>query len=298
MIIPKENHSIMNIKVNYKKIKLKDFLMTELGLSSRLFKKLIKEKNIFVNNKPLNDIYNLVKDDMITIKFEDEKPVYKAQKMDLDIIYEDLDLIAINKNPYILVHPTKTHIENTLTNAIAYYFKSNNINKKVRLVNRLDMDTSGILIVAKNPYGQAQMAKQFKNNIEKKYIAIVDGIIKEDKGRIDLPIMKEEGGIKQIVDERGKRAITEFKVIKRLKNSTIVELKIITGKTHQIRVHLTHLGHPIIGDSLYGRESFLIKRQALHSYYLKFKSIRDQKEIELQSDLPYDMKDLIKKLNN
>ncbi|MGO1529016.1 MAG: RluA family pseudouridine synthase, partial [Senegalia sp. (in: firmicutes)] len=205
MIIPKENHSIMNIKVNYKKIKLKDFLMTELGLSSRLFKKLIKEKNIFVNNKPLNDIYNLVKDDMITIKFEDEKPVYKAQKMDLDIIYEDLDLIAINKNPYILVHPTKTHIENTLTNAIAYYFKSNNINKKVRLVNRLDMDTSGILIVAKNPYGQAQMAKQFKNNIEKKYIAIVDGIIKEDKGRIDLPIMKEEGGIKQIVDERGKR---------------------------------------------------------------------------------------------
>lgn len=296
MIIPKENHSIINIKVNYKEIKLKDFLKTEMDLSSRLFKKLIKTNNIFINNKPLNDKYDVFKDDIITIKFEEENPVYKAQKMDLNIIYEDLDLIAINKEPYTLVHPTKNHIQDTLTNGIAYYFESNSIKKKVRLVNRLDMDTSGILIIAKNPYAHGQMSNQFKRNIEKKYIGVVSGLVQEDEGIIDLPIMKEKEGIKEIIDSKGKRAITEFKVIERLKNATIVSLKIITGRTHQIRVHLSHLGHPIIGDSLYGEKSEFIKRQALHSYYLKFKKVRDKEEIELKANLPYDMKKLIEKM--
>ncbi|NBI05816.1 RluA family pseudouridine synthase [Senegalia massiliensis] len=296
MIIPKESHNIINLKVEEKEIKLKVFLNNKMNLSSRLFKKLIRQKNIFINNKPLSNEFYVYSNDIITIKFEKEQNVYKPQEMDLNIIYEDVDVIAINKEPNILVHPTKNHPQDTITNGIVYYFKKNNIDKKVRLVNRLDMDTSGILIVAKNSYAHGQMAEQFRNNIIKKYIAVVKGVVKENKGIINLPIMKSREGIKQVVDKSGKESITEFEVVERFKDITILSLKILTGRTHQIRVHLSYLGHPIIGDSLYGEESDFISRQALHSYYLKFNRVRDKKEIELKSDLPYDIKALIEKV--
>lgn len=296
MIIPKESHNIINLKVEEKEIKLKDFLNNKMNISSRLFKKLIRQKNIFINNKPLSNEFYVYSNDIITIKFEKEQNVYKPQKMDLNVIYEDVDVIAIDKEPNILVHPTKNHPQNTLTNGIAYYFKKNNIDKKVRLVNRLDMDTSGILIVAKNSYAHGQMADQFKNTITKKYIAVVKGVVKENKGIINLPLMKSTEGIKQVVDKNGKESVTEFEVIERFKDVTIVSLKIVTGRTHQIRVHLSYLGHPIIGDSLYGEESDFISRQALHSYYLKFNRVRDKNEIELKSDFPYDIKSLIEKV--
>jgi len=140
------------------------------------------------------------------------------------------------------------------------------------------------------------MAKQFTESIEKKYIAVVKGILKEDNGIIDLPIGKEKDGVKNIVIDTGKKSTTEYKVVERLKNSTIVELKIITGRTHQIRVHLSHINHPVIGDVLYGGDSELIDRQALHSYYLKFKTPRKHEEIQLVAELPQDMKELVNNL--
>ncbi|WP_207751247.1 RluA family pseudouridine synthase [Anaeromonas frigoriresistens] len=296
MSIPKESESIINLLVEEEKIKLKDFLKEKVEISSRLFKKLIKQNNIYINDSLLGDIYYVTSGDVVTIVLEDEKAVYEPQKMDLDVIYEDLDILVINKKPRILVHPTKNHPNNTLTNGIQYYFQSKSINKKVRLVNRLDRDTSGILVVAKNSYGHQQMAKQFTEGIEKKYIAVVKGILRKDHGIIDLPIGKEKDGVKNIVIDTGKESITEYKVIEKLKNSTIVELKIITGRTHQIRVHLSHINHPIIGDILYGGDSELIDRQALHSYYLKFKTPRKHEEIKLVAELPKDMKELINNL--
>lgn len=295
MIIPKESDSIINLFVKKEKIKLKDFLKEEAEISSRLFKRLIKQNNIYINGNPLANIYIVNKGDVVTLILEEEESTYEPQKMDLDIIYEDLDLLVINKSPMVLVHPTINYPNNTLTNGVKHYFQSKSIKKKVRLVNRLDRDTSGILVIAKNSYAHQQMAKQFKTNIEKKYLAIVKGIIKDDQGIIDLPIGKEKDRIKNIVTSDGKKSVTEFKVLDRLRNSTIVELKIITGRTHQIRVHLSHLNHPIIGDSLYGEKSELIDRQALHSYYLKFITPRINKELELKADLPEDMKNLIDK---
>ncbi|MBS4534603.1 RluA family pseudouridine synthase [Clostridium sp. D2Q-14] len=293
MSIPKESDSIINLLVKKKTIKVKDFLKEEVEISSRLFKKLIKQNCIYINGNLLGDRYYVNKGDIVTLNLEEEDSSYKAEKMKLDIIYEDLDLLIINKPPNILVHPTVNHPNGTLVNGIQYYFDLKGIKKKVRLVNRLDRDTSGILVIAKNPYAHQQMAKQFRENIEKKYIAIVKNNIEEDENVIDLPIGKEKDGIKNIVTNNGKESVTEFKVLDRIKNHTIVELKIVTGRTHQIRVHLSYLNHPIIGDSLYGEKSELINRQALHSYYLKFITPRKNKKVELKIDLPEDMKNLI-----
>lgn len=297
MSIPKENESIINLTVENEEYNLKDLLKEKMGISSRLFKRLIKNNGILINGKKLKGKYEPKNNDVISILFEDEKPVYESQNIDISVIYEDYDILIVNKEPNILVHPTKNHLDSTIANAVAYYFKKEGIKSKVRLVNRLDMDTSGILIIAKNPFGHQQMAKQFQKNIEKKYIAIVDGIVDNDEGIIDEPVgKKNKDSIKNTVIKSGKEAVTKYKVIERFKNSTMIELKIITGRTHQIRVHMSYIGHPIIGDSLYNRKSKLIDRQALHSYYLRFKKARENKIINVKADLPNDMKELIKKL--
>lgn len=296
MSIPKESESIINLSVTKEKIKLKDFLKEKADISSRLFNRLIKKNSIYINGNQLGDRFYVGIGDVVTLELEQENPAYEPQKIDLEIIYEDLDLLIINKPANILVHPTKNHPKNTITNGVQYYFQSKDIKKKVRLVNRLDRDTSGILVVAKNSFGHQQMANQFKKSIEKKYLAITKGIFEKDKGVINLPIGKEDGSIRNVITDKGRESITEFNVIDRFSDATLVELKIITGRTHQIRVHLAHLNHPIIGDSLYGEKSDLINRQSLHSHYLKFKTPRKDKHIEIHADLPSDMKNIIEKL--
>lgn len=224
---------------------------------------------------------------------EDEDII--PEPMDLDIVYEDFDLLILNKKPNIVVHPTKSHQSNTLSNGISYYFLNKGIKKKIRLVNRLDMDTSGLLVVAKNSFAHQQMALQFENNtVEKKYLAIVKGIMEDDYGTIDLPIgREEEKSIRKIVMENGQNALTTYKVVERFREATLVEVKIHTGRSHQIRVHLNHIGHPIIGDILYDESSQYIKRQALHSYYLKALHPRTKEIIEFKTKLPEDIRQLI-----
>ncbi len=199
----------------------------------------------------------------------------------------------------MVVHPTKSHQENTISNGIAYYFKENNIKRKIRLVNRLDMDTSGVLLIAKSSFAHQQMALQFeKNLVEKRYMAVVNGIVEKDQDTIDLPIgREEEKSIRKTVTPKGQRAITKYKVIERYKNATLLDIEIITGRSHQIRVHLNHIGHSVIGDSLYFETSPpYINRQALHSYYLKLKQPRTKEILELKANLPRDMEELIEQL--
>lgn len=200
----------------------------------------------------------------------------------------------------MVVHPTKSHQSNTLSNGIAYYFNQNNIKKKIRFVNRLDMNTSGILIVAKNPFAHQQLALQFEENlVKKKYKTIVDGVVSKDRQVIDLPIGREEDkSIRKTVTKDGQSAITKYIVLNRLENMTLLDVEIPTGRSHQIRVHLSHLGHPILGDSLYGRESSLIDRQALHSYYIGLKHPRTKEAIEFFADLPKDMKNIVEQPKN
>ena len=295
----KESENIVTFKVDNHDLNLEEFLVTK-DLSGRLFRKLYKEKNIYVNGKTRRKGLKLEKGDIVSILMENEEENTMPEKMDIDIVYEDFDLLILNKQPNVVVHPTKSHQENTLSNGISYYFKEKGIQKKIRFVNRLDMNTTGILIVAKNPFAHQQMALQFESNmVEKKYQAIVKGSVEKEEDYIDLPIgREEEKSIKKTITDNGQDALTKYSVIERYSNGSLLDVQIFTGRSHQIRVHLNHIGHPIIGDTLYSEESNYINRQALHSYYLKIKHPRTKKDIEFIAPLPEDMKELINHLKN
>ncbi len=288
-----ESENIINFKLEGDKKSLEKFLKEE-RVSSRLFRRLYRYKNILVNGKHRRKDLPLKKDDIVTLVMEDEENNVSPEKMELDIVYEDFDLLILNKAENTVVHLTKSHDKGTLSNGITYYFQMKNIKRKIRFVNRLDMDTTGILIIAKNPFAHQQLALQFQDEtVIKKYLAIVEGLVKDDEGIIDLPIAKIDGSIKKIVDESGQRAISKYKVKERFKDSSLLEVQIVTGRSHQIRVHLNHIGHPIIGDSLYNKESLNINRQALHSSFLELEHPRSRERIGFQAELPRDMKKLI-----
>ncbi|TJX13859.1 RluA family pseudouridine synthase [Tissierella creatinini] len=299
MKIYDDSENVINFIYNGEGTDLEEFLETQ-QISGRLFRRLYKAKLVLVNGKYQRKGLILKKGDRVSLLMGDETENIEPEEMSLDIVYEDYDLLILNKQPNIVVHPTKSHQNNTLSNGIAYHFKNNGIKKKIRFVNRLDMDTTGLLIIAKNSYAHQQMALQFENNtVEKKYLAIVSGIIKDDEGYIDLPIGREEDrSVKKTVIESGQDAKTTYRVVERYKSATLVEVQIHTGRSHQIRVHMDHLGHPIIGDSLYYEKSTLISRQALHSYYLKVKHPRTKEFIEFKAELPYDMEKLIYLMKN
>ena len=284
--------------------KLREYLKREMGISTRLIRSASIQKRIFINNEVVKMNRVIKNGEIIKIDLEKEESQNIApEKIDIDIVYEDEDILVVNKKPFMVVHPTKTYQSGTLANGVINYFMESNQNCIVRLVSRLDMNTSGLIIIAKNQFSHGMLSKAMsENKVEKRYLAIVHGIFKEKQGTIDKPIYRPEGienGTRRVVDERGQRSITHYKVVEEFSDSSLVECKLETGRTHQIRVHLSYLGHPIYGDVLYGdgdNEGDLIVRQALHAYGLDFKSQRTEKELSLRADLPDDMKELIDKL--
>lgn len=284
----------------FHKRKIRDFLKEELSLSTRLIRGAAIDKRIKVNGVPVKMNHVVSEGDEIEIKLsKEESQDFEPEKMDLNIVYEDEDILVLNKEPFMVVHPTKSHLTGTLANGILYYSKETGQNFIVRLVSRLDMNTSGLIIIGKNQYAHMTLSNEMKTNrFQKRYIAIVHGNLKEKQGTINAPIYRPEvDSIKRVVDERGQESITHYKVIESYPNADLVECLLETGRTHQIRVHLNSLGHPIFGDSLYGTEdSEYISRQALHAYGLDFFSPKTKKELSLRADLPYDMKELIEKL--
>lgn len=254
-------------------LNIRQVLRQEFGVSERLLKKLKINKKIYLNNN--NDIYldKIVnKGDKIKINldFEEVNDNIISTKMKLDILYEDDSIIALNKPPFTPVHPSLNHYEDSLSNGLKYYFDSLGLKKKIRPINRLDKDTSGIVLFAKNEYVQDKLT-----NYTKEYMAIVEGKITED-GIIDSPISrKNESIIERCVDINGDKALTEYHVINNFniddQELTLVKCILHTGRTHQIRVHMASINHPILGDTLYGKASNLINRQALHAYKVKFK---------------------------
>ena len=271
-------------------------------ISSKLSLKLKKNQKILLNDKPTYIDKEIILGDeiKILIDFEEDNSNIPATEMDLNILYEDEYLLIIDKPAGITVHPSILHYEDSLSSGVKYYFDKCHIHKKIRPVNRLDNNTSGIVIFAKNEYIQELLARQMKNKeFRKEYIAICEGILDNKEGTINAPIARKENSIiERCVNSNGDNAITHYKVLKEFNvndNSKISELLINleTGRTHQIRVHLSYIGHPILGDSLYGSKSNLISRQALHAYKVYFKHPITSEDMQITAKIPEDILSLI-----
>jgi len=272
------------------------------GRFSRSFiKKLIDDKNVLVCGECRNAHFSVSDGEKIVLSIPDPiKMELVPEDIKLDILYEDKDLLVINKLPDISMHPSGPNLTGTLVNALLYHVKDlSGIGGVLRpgIVHRLDKETSGILVVAKNDATHTNLAGQFKNRTTKrKYIALVRGIVQLDNGRIELPIARRKKDITKMgisyTDEKRKNAITNYRVLKRFKDFTMLELILETGRTHQIRVHLADLGYPIVGDKMYGSRKGM-ERQALHAMTLGFYHPSTKKFMEFTSAIPRDMQDLI-----
>lgn len=279
---------------------------SNLDLSRSMVQKLIKENRVFVNGKNEKESYKIKVNDNITIQIEEPKSSkLEAQDIPLNIIYEDNDIIVINKPKGMVVHPGNGNPDNTLVNAVLAHCKGSlsGIGGEIRpgIVHRIDKDTSGLIIVAKNDKSHINLSEQIKNHeVTKIYTALVKGNISEDEATIDMPIGRNKKDRKKMsVTRDGKEAVSHIKVVKRYGNYTLIRVKIDTGRTHQIRVHMAKIGHPVVGDEVYssGKNEFGVKGQMLHSIILKFKHPISGKEIMLEAPLPQYFEDVLSKLD-
>lgn len=272
-------------------------LKNVFGMSDRLILRLKRANQIYCNGKSANVNDNLNIADVVTIdlNFEEECENIVPTKMDLNILYEDEWLLIINKGPNTPVHPSLNHYEDSLSNGVKYYFNSINLKRKIRPINRLDKDTSGIVLFAKNEYIQECLTKQMKTNtFEKEYLALVDGIVEKTNQTVIAPIARKETSIiERCIKDTGDYAETDIELLDTYENYSLIKCRLKTGRTHQIRVHTKHIGHPIIGDTLYSSTSSLISRQALHAYKVKFIHPISKENIEIICNLPQDMYKLI-----
>ena len=275
-------------------------------LSRTMIQKLIEDGDVLVNGLTKKISYKVNFNDEISLNVpEPEKTDLKAQNIPIDIIYEDDDIIVVNKPKGLVVHPANGNPDGTLVNAIMAICKDSlsGIGGKIRpgIVHRLDKDTSGILIVAKNDKAHINLSKQIKDRKMKKiYIALVKGVVNENEATIDMPIGRSTKDRKKMaVRKDGKQAITHFKVLKRYQNYTLLEVKIDTGRTHQIRVHMAEIGHPVVGDIVYskGKNEFGVVGQMLHAKSLEFTHPSTGKKMHLEAELPQYFKEVIEKLD-
>lgn len=275
---------------------LKHILKTRLKISERLLKKL-KYQNKITLNKVLARVNQTVSEYdevQVVLELEEENEDVIPQNIPINIIYEDDCMLVLNKQPGIVVHPTCSHPDGTIANGIVYYLRQKGIIKKVRPVSRLDRDTSGIIIFAKNQFTQEALIRQMRTGqFQKNYIGIVHGIPGVPSGTIDLPIERKPGSImERWVSETGAKAVTHYNVLESFPahDASLIEFKLETGRTHQIRVHCQALGIPLFGETLYSdKTDLLISRQALHSYNTKIIHPDLQKEVEFAAPYPSDI---------
>jgi 23S rRNA pseudouridine1911/1915/1917 synthase len=280
---------------------LRDVFKKKLPVSHALLARLKAQEKIRVNGQIAHTNYRLQPGDRITVDLNlDEASDILPQNIPLDIIYQDDDIMVINKPPGMAIHPIKGKTTDTLANAVTYYWSQRGESRLFRPINRLDKDTSGLVLVGKSQYAHQALFKQQKQGqVQRRYLAVVEGLVEEDKGCIDLPIGFAEPGnpIFRKVDVNGKAAVTHFSVIKRYSDATLLSLRLETGRTHQIRIHMSHLGHPICGDAIYGQPSHLIARQALHAGWTSFLQPRTLIRLQFEVPLPADMQVMLAQLN-
>lgn len=281
------------IEPEFHNFKISDYLR-EKGYSGRG----IRNLEIYFNGKRVKATKNLKKNGKLLVREKEKEVGIKSIKMDLNIVYEDKNLIIINKEPFLVVHPTTKKTDLTLANGVVYYLKEQTGSlQPPRFFNRLDMNTSGLIIVTKNAFTQAFL-QATKERVSKYYQAIVKGIIPFDEKIIEISIGKEGDDLRRkemSIENGGQYAKTHMKVLKRFpeKNLTLIHLELFTGRTHQIRAHMSLLGFPILGDELYGGEDSRAKRQLLHAYKLIFTNVENNEKITTLAPLPNDFNEIL-----
>lgn len=287
----KYNHTVTDSDIG---LSINQIIKANFKFSSRFKTKMKFQKLVDLNGTPTPGFITPEVGDEISIRLPEETSNFPAEDIPIDVLYEDDDLMFINKQPGLIVHPTKGHPFHTIANGLMKYMLNNGQKYKIRFANRIDTDTSGIVIVAKNANSQNDISLQMRENlVHKQYMAIVNGVIRDDEFTIDKPIGRpnEESIQRKVLSEGGKDAITDVKVLERFYNNTLVEVTLHTGRTHQIRVHLAHIGHPITGDHLYeGDAPALIDRQALHAAKMIVNHPMTGEKLEIEAPLPNDMK--------
>lgn len=281
-------------------LSVNEILRNNYNFSARFKTKMKWQSLVDLNSIPTKGFVKPELGDIIGIRLPEESCDFPPEDIPIDVLYEDDDILIVNKQAGIIVHPTKGHPTHTIANGVMKYMLDHGQNYKIRFANRIDMDTSGIIIVAKNANAQNDISSQMRaNTVSKQYIAVVHGNIDADEFTIDLPVGRpsQESIRRVVMYEGGKDAITDVKVLKRYGKYTLVELTLHTGRTHQIRVHLSHIGYPIIGDHLYdGDAPGLIDRQALHAYKLAFNHPLTHERIEIKAEYPQDIKYAIEQI--
>ncbi|PWK10343.1 RluA family pseudouridine synthase [Tumebacillus permanentifrigoris] len=276
---------------------VEEILIDTLSISRRMIQKLTRSKGIQLNAKPAFLSKKVRVGDVVraALTFTEEAGLEPMQ-MNLDIVFEDADLIVLNKPPFLLVHPTTPDQTGTLAHGLAYHYQEQGLSTKIRPVHRIDRDTSGLLVVAKTAFAHQHLDRQLREReLKREYLAFVDGTVSEERGVIDAPIGKDKlnPNLRAIRPQVGEFALTRYQVVERYELATLVHLELETGRTHQIRVHMTHLGHPLIGDRQYGRAGqSLLRRQALHASRLTLTHPTTGNEMRFDAPLPKDLANL------
>lgn len=290
----------MKIEVKENEIRLDVYLKENTEYSRSKIQSLLKDNKITVNGKKENASYKVKENDIIELEKPEEEIVdLIPEKMDLDIVYEDEYLAVINKKSGVVTHPAVGNTHNTLANGLMYHFNELSNKKTIRpgIVHRLDKDTSGLMIVAKNDQIHDKLANMIKEKkVERKYLALVWGTIRHEKGRIEAPIGRDINDRQRytVTDLNGKDSVTNFKVLERKNNTTLVECILETGRTHQIRVHMNYIGHPIVNDPVYGNKKIINNfGQMLHSYSIKFTHPITNKEIKYICNPPKEFEEIM-----
>ncbi|MBE6047522.1 MAG: RluA family pseudouridine synthase [Clostridium sp.] len=299
--------TIFTIEENFEGERIDKYLAKVFSDQSRSYLQgLIEKGNILVNDKCVKSNYKLKIYDEVKVTIP-EPLMLKAEAEDIpiNIIYEDSDVIVVNKPQGMVVHPAPGNYTGTLVNGLLYHCKDlSTINGVIRpgIVHRIDKDTSGILVIAKNDNSHNFLSEQLRDHsMKREYYAVVEGILKEDNGTIDKPLGRnKKDRLKMGIVEGGRRAVTHYEVLERYRSNTLIKCILETGRTHQIRVHMSSIGHPLIGDPLYGfkKQRFKLEGQMLHAKVLGFIHPTTKKYMEFDSKLPGYFQELIEKLHN